>query len=67
MKPVREMDATEVLRELNAIIDFGDLIYDVRRAAIEAQRWGPWGGDSWEHPAVKRWADLTARMRYLIS
>lgn len=67
MKPVGEMEATEVLRELDAIIDLDSLIYTVRQAAIDDQLWGLWEGDSWEHPMVKRWSDLSARMKELIS
>jgi hypothetical protein len=65
-KPVEEMDATEVLREMNEIMPLSDFVYDVRSAATEGQRWGPWNGASWDHPMVERWGRLCMRVESLL-
>jgi hypothetical protein len=66
MKDPKDMTAVEVLDAMNEIMDLGDMIYDVRTAAVEAQRWGPWRGESWDHPMVVRWGALCSRAGQLV-
>ncbi len=64
-KKASEMDAGEVLREIDEIVCLGDLIYEVRDSAA-AGEWSRWHGSSWEHPKVKRYGELVARVAELV-
>ena len=49
-------DALQILRELNDIVNLGDLVYHVRENE----------GLGWEDPKVKAWSDACDRMRTLL-
>lgn len=64
--PVAEMTAVEVLAAAGEILSLGDMIDRVRSVVVEDERWGRWEGNSWEHPMVIRWGQLSMRAAELI-
>jgi hypothetical protein len=64
--PVAEMTATEVLAAASEILSLGDMTDRVRAVVVEDGRWGRWDGNSWEHPMVIRWGQLSMRAAELI-
>jgi hypothetical protein len=63
-KDARELPLLALLTELLVIQEFN--IYTVREAAAGG-RWGPCIGDSWDHPMVQRYGDLTAEIKRRIA
>ena len=56
--PVADMTLASLVFALHKIHNLGDAIYRVRSSAAEGDRWRPWEGNSWQHPAVERYGDL---------
>jgi len=59
---VDTMSSAALVSELNQFHNISDAIYKVRSKAVEEGTWGPHDGDSWDHPAVKRYGELLKRL-----
>ena len=57
-RPVDQMSLSMMVSELNQLHSLSDAIYEVRSKAVESEHWGPYRGDSWDHPAVLRYGAL---------
>lgn len=64
--PAGDLTLAQAISALNDLHCLGDAIYDVRRRAVEGEAWGPWEGSSWDHPAVKRYAELFQHIDALV-
>lgn len=63
-KDPADMDAVEVLAEINEIACLDDQIYDVRNRVLENDP--DYKGSTWNHPTVERYGELVARAKALI-
>jgi len=57
----KKMTVEEAIRALLDEYQIGDYVYDVRSTALEEDP--EYTGESWEHPTVKRFADVLDTLR----
>ena len=65
-RPVDGMTLAALVSELNQLHNLGDAIHEVLSKAVEDEHWGPYTGDSWDHPAVKRYGLLRGAINTIL-